>query len=111
MGISQSELARLFKRWMLKNHPDKGGDENVAAELNTLYTHAVGRNAPGGENGEAPTEEEAAAVYKQEQQTAEYAWDAWRRDTADWRLADSPAFLAQRLLRAVKWVAARCAAG
>ena len=44
MGISQSELARLFKRWMLKNHPDKGGDEDVAAELNTLYTHAVGRN-------------------------------------------------------------------
>ena len=27
MGISQSELARLFKRWMLKNHPDKGGDQ------------------------------------------------------------------------------------
>ena len=50
MGISQAELARLFKRWMLRNHPDKGGDENVAAELNTLYTHAVGRNAPGGEN-------------------------------------------------------------
>ena len=102
MGISQAELARLFKRWMLRNHPDKGGDENVAAELNTLYTHAVGRNAPGGENGEAPTEEEAAAVYKQEQMAAACAWDAWRRDTAERGWLESPAFLAQRLLRGVK---------
>ena len=55
-----------------------------------------------GENGEAPTEEEAAAVYKQEQMAAACAWDAWRRDTAERGWLESPAFLAQRLLRGVK---------
>ena len=29
-NVTASELGRLFKRWMLKNHPDKGGDQALA---------------------------------------------------------------------------------
>ena len=53
LSIGQPELAKMFKKWMLRFHPDKGGDEQVAAELSALFSHAMGRNLS--ELGEAPS--------------------------------------------------------
>ena len=51
---SAADVKRAYRRLAIKFHPDKGGDEGVAATLSALYSHAMGRNAPGAENGEAP---------------------------------------------------------
>ena len=33
---------------MLRNHPDKGGDKDRAAEVSALYSHAVGQDMSSG---------------------------------------------------------------
>ena len=44
-SIAKGELSKMFKKWMLKNHPDKGGDEYLAARVSSQYSRALGAPA------------------------------------------------------------------
>ena len=42
-SVPRNELSKTFKRWMLQNHPDKGGDEMLAARVSarSRMTHRL----------------------------------------------------------------------
>ena len=55
------ELGKLFKKWMLRNHPDKGGDEAAAADESSLYAYAIGKQETG-EQEAAPALDEPGGL-------------------------------------------------
>ena len=82
LSLHTVELGRLFKRWMVRNHPDKGGDETRASEASALYSRAMGRDAVAGKTPEDMAQEDPALAFAREQQRAEGAWSEWKRARA-----------------------------
>ena len=94
LSLHTVELGRLFKRWMVRNHPDKGGDETRASEASALYSRAMGRDAVAGKTPEDMAQEDPALAFVREQQRAEGAWSEWKRACAEQQWSASPAYAA-----------------
>ena len=107
LSLHTVELGRLFKRWMVRNHPDKGGDETRASEASALYSRAMGRDAVAGKTPEDMAQEDPALAFVREQQRAEGAWSEWKRACAEQQWSASPAYVQQRLLKGFRWFATR----
>ncbi|KAL1530896.1 hypothetical protein AB1Y20_001787 [Prymnesium parvum] len=76
-SVSKAELSKLFKKWMLRNHPDKGGDQDLAARVSAHYSHALGRDQTSDE------ERNEDVVFSQQQQQAEADWASYKRQCSE----------------------------
>ena len=73
-AVPRNQLSKLFKRWMLTNHPDKGGDESICAKVSAANSTAMakGLNATGANpNDEEFQKVDEDVVYRQQQNIAE----------------------------------------
>ena len=108
MMVPRNELSKMFKKWMLQNHPDKGGDEVVAARVSAAYSQAMAKGLTAdGANPDANERVDEDAVYRQQQQLAEPEWSAYRRAVSERSYCLSATYLEQRLLKAARWHLAR----
>lgn len=108
MDVPRNILSKLFKKWMLANHPDKGGDEEKCARVSSLYSQAMARgmNASGANPDEHEKVDEDA-VYRQQQLLAEPEFSAYKRAVNERAYCSSATYLEQRLLKAARWMLTR----
>ena len=108
MDVPRTVLSKLFKKWMLANHPDKGGNEATAARVSALYSQAMARGLTAdGANPEENDKMDEDSVYRQQQRLAEPEWSAYKRAVSERAYCASATYLDQRLLKAVRWVLIR----
>ena len=103
-SVPRNELSKTFKRWMLANHPDKGGDEKQAARCSALYSQAMAKGLTvDGANPDSEVKVDEDLVYRQQQQQAEPDWSRYKRAVSERAYCSSATYLEQRLLKAARW--------
>ena len=100
-SVPRNELSKMFKRWMLSNHPDKGGDPDKCARVSSAYSQATGKINAQGANPDEQVDEDV--VYRQQQFLSEPDWSAYRRAVQERSYCLSATYLEQRLLKAASW--------
>ena len=103
-SVPRNALSKMFKKWMLQNHPDKGGDEKKCALVSAFYAQAMAKGmSAAGANPDADEKVDEDVVYRQQQQLAEPEWAAYRRAVSERAYCLSETYLEQRLLKAARW--------
>ena len=108
MDVPRNVLSKLFKKWMLQNHPDKGGDQAVCARVSAFYSQAMAKGmTASGANPDEKEQVDEDAVYRQQQKLAEPEWSAYKRAVSECSYCSTATYLEQRLLKGARWVVTR----
>lgn len=88
-GKSEKDLKKMYRRAAMKNHPDRGGDEETFKKLDKAYKILTGKEKPDKTYGGGTSYTSASSSWKKKWDAEADAWKAkqkpaWDKQKAGW---------------------------